>query len=1846
MAKQLVTHYTINRSAGTVAVKDRIQPDRLLLITDVDTNRILYNFAVTGSGITSHSFDNQTEETVFHLEKSLDDNNVDSGSRLQIFIEKDHQSVELDQTYVDPVSKIRVSNPENLIDTDFEYGLQSTKWETVELSNNVPSYYISDADYGVSGVVQVSSKQDSDIITVKTTNPHRLAQGTPIDIRGLSSQTAEGKYLIQAVTDDMTFTYKARATQGSTGRLDGTYTVITPGQFYAGSQIPYNVEDGITTDGAATSTVTVTTPTEHGFVSQSNFYLINTVSPKIITLENTSTNAPDGQPYVDPDNTVVEVIHADMSNTETKQMKSTYAFKFNANNVDVASNKILWTNSNLRVNDTLLYCPPQDDSPIGGLARFQVYYISSVDASGITLALTYNGSTISFTSAGTYNHGKGSMHLCYETVRLRKPYNNPNNYYYTRYNQQGVGSGWDRHSSSGYYNGNYWGIGNTQPEGLVFFSPVGSNWTSIVMSNPFYSSGRSSTCQMPEGTHANVANFMEDYTMYRPYSRCNPNSYSHSSTAYMTIYYSWSYRWGNYDYSAYSKNLFYILLETDNEADSFFKADHGLIDGTTVTLETTGSAMYTSTHNSSWISYTGVGSASLADGDFTVEVPSKDRFRLVDQNTGDNYRVVNATGDYTLVANVTKPTANSFYSADHGLSDDETVEFTVLAGGTLPTSDTGRLSLNSDVNNGNVEIANTVLQNSITSWLDSNLAGHVDLTMDGPDARNPIRNGGTDSSWLNNYFYDGVYTWTTLNGGVNTSNAASTYQWGDNVVDLATGTNNNGAGFSARGTKYDANQTTAIYAVTRMQSKSLPNSDFRLYVRTYSDSGPDLNGTWSRRSHSDNFYSSGWRSVETSAGRKGHCSFGIIIHNENWQSDGTDYGYGYTNNSTSGYAYTYTDRRNGKYICFDCIFQFSNGTSFSDSDFYNMIDQLVTDFKSDFANPALTSGGTYKTKVVDNNRFQLKSTSSDITVDLTSFGLPDFNFTISRNGAADGAYVVKNLPTESSFELQLPFKVNARTLSVNAANVTASSDLFGVVNHKLVSGLPMVYNPGGNVAIPPLYSGSTYYSVVRDETLIGLASSSLNGQIGILIDLTNSGSGTHEFEVDSLNGQFPGEGTITMNSGSAVVSGSDDTLFKRYFKVGDTFRIKDKSESPAKLSDFTIAAIADDNNLTLTSVSPFDQPDTKYFIQTQLYARPDGTFLHRPFDGGVEITAGTAPYSQILRQTRKYFRYQSGKGIQTSLAINFNPPILFESLASSGSTATATTKYPHRLRANDTIKISGFNDAAYNGRQTIETIPTEFSFTYDLSGSVPQTSIPGGLGQFNVEGWENSKVRAGMFDFQNGFFYEFDGQQLYAVRRSSTQQISGNASVIHNSNLVTGTSTNFTGQLSEGDYIVIRGQSYRVVKIKSATSLVIQPQYKGITADGVILTLTEDVRVPQSSWNEDTADGLGKSGFDLDLTKIQMAYMDYSWYGAGKVRFGFKDRNGKVIYVHSFLHNNRLTEAYMRSGNLPAKYEIFNDGTPTYVPSLFHWGTSVIMDGKFDEDDSYLFTASSKSLSFTNGQTLTATTNANSQIVRIYDRNSRIYNWYVRLAFPTSDDSKFSTGVKLSAAGTQLQGQEVTYTEYSGSTFYVYIFFGSSSVWYSQPAGGFSVGSGTAVTVGEASTSGTGVNLGTDTIPLITIRLAPSVDSGLPGSLGQREIINRMQLILNEIGMIITHDCEVSLLLNADLSSAAYENVTSPSLSELIKHEQGDSALGGTQIFQYRASGGQVDSDGVRSSNTSNQSLGEIIDLGNSILGGDGTFPNGPDTLTVAVQVVDTTGISATSPFKVSSRITWSESQA
>ena len=138
-----------------------------------------------------------------------------------------------------------------------------------------------------------------------------------------------------------------------------------------------------------------------------------------------------------------------------------------------------------------------------------------------------------------------------------------------------------------------------------------------------------------------------------------------------------------------------------------------------------------------------------------------------------------------------------------------------------------------------------------------------------------------------------------------------------------------------------------------------------------------------------------------------------------------------------------------------------------------------------------------------------------------------------------------------------------------------------------------------------------------------------------------------------------------------------------------------------------------------------------------------------------------------------------------------------------------------------------------------------------------------------------------------------------------------------------------------------------------------------------------------------------------------------------------------------------------------------------------------------------------------------------------------------------------------------------------------------------------------------------------------------------------------MQLQLKQLGITLSHDCTVDLILNGEISTRSFVTVTNPSLSELVKHPAGDRVIGGTKIFSLRASGGQENAAGTkRLSATSDFDISQISDLGNSILGGDGTFPNGPDILTIAIRPIDTSDINAVTPLKVSSRITWTESQA
>ena len=145
------------------------------------------------------------------------------------------------------------------------------------------------------------------------------------------------------------------------------------------------------------------------------------------------------------------------------------------------------------------------------------------------------------------------------------------------------------------------------------------------------------------------------------------------------------------------------------------------------------------------------------------------------------------------------------------------------------------------------------------------------------------------------------------------------------------------------------------------------------------------------------------------------------------------------------------------------------------------------------------------------------------------------------------------------------------------------------------------------------------------------------------------------------------------------------------------------------------------------------------------------------------------------------------------------------------------------------------------------------------------------------------------------------------------------------------------------------------------------------------------------------------------------------------------------------------------------------------------------MDGTFDDDKAYLFTAPSKNLSFTNGQSQTATTSVSTSLTYQYNRGTRQYDFYLRIPFAQSHASKFSTGTKLYTTNNELNGQEVSYTDYSGNNFRVHIYISSG---FRFPSAGTypNVQSGTTVYIGQPQSGGDTVNLGTTIIPLVSLR--------------------------------------------------------------------------------------------------------------------------------------------------------------
>ena len=256
----------VSTGVGTIKVQGRYDLDQLLLITNVTANEIIYNFSQPASGgLVSLKTDKiaidpdfpkylETTDAITTITLNFNTTGHSADDELQIFVEKieNGKSVVTTRPYdfgTDAIERMRVAQPMSMLDADFEYGLQPTKWAAIGTLRGYPSVdevpgtdtpvrsVVTDASAGTDGIGQ-------SLITVTTDGPHGISPGSPITIKALEDTVsgaarAEGSFVVIETPANNVLTYYAKSKVGTVNptTLSTTYTQLRQAGFYTGASI-------------------------------------------------------------------------------------------------------------------------------------------------------------------------------------------------------------------------------------------------------------------------------------------------------------------------------------------------------------------------------------------------------------------------------------------------------------------------------------------------------------------------------------------------------------------------------------------------------------------------------------------------------------------------------------------------------------------------------------------------------------------------------------------------------------------------------------------------------------------------------------------------------------------------------------------------------------------------------------------------------------------------------------------------------------------------------------------------------------------------------------------------------------------------------------------------------------------------------------------------------------------------------------------------------------------------------------------------------------------------------------------------------------------------------------------------------------------------------------------------------------------------------------------------------------------------------------------------------------------------------------------------------------------------
>jgi hypothetical protein len=465
-------------------------------------------------------------------------------------------------------------------------------------------------------------------------------------------------------------------------------------------------------------------------------------------------------------------------------------------------------------------------------------------------------------------------------------------------------------------------------------------------------------------------------------------------------------------------------------------------------------------------------------------------------------------------------------------------------------------------------------------------------------------------------------------------------------------------------------------------------------------------------------------------------------------------------------------------------------------------------------------------------------------------------------------------------------------------------------------------------------------------------------------------------------------------------------------------------------------------------------------------------------------------------------------------------------------------------------------------------------------------------------------------------------------------QVTGSITATLNSSLITGTSTRFTQQLKAGDKIMIRGMTHFISYVADNTTAYITPDYRGVTATGIKASMIRELRIPQNEFNVDTIDGNGPSGYNIDLNKMQMMGLQFTWYGAGFIDYMVRGTDGNFIIAHRIKNNNVNDESYMRSGNLPVRYSIENDCPVSFLtnPMDSTQNTIPIKETKFFPNTGIVY-IDNEIISYNGKSTYSGTGNLTNAV-----RNFTM--------------SQYQAGSTYNLTA----GANVAHSAANGVIMIQTTCSPTLNHW----------GSALILDGGYDEERGYLFNYQRINMPVTTtaqtafvIRLAPSVENSQIGPLGSRTLLNRSQLLLEQVGIAIsggsTSPAVGNIIIEGILNPKNFSNATwtalntesvggQPSFAQVSQSViwstigAGPSsgvqyAIPGEQVFAFA---GQATTSGAVNDRLD---IGQLKELTGAPLGGDFKYPDGSDVLAINIR---TTQGSANAALV----LRWSEAQA